>query len=111
MSFTRLFTFIFSALVLVFSVQAYAAQPGNPDLQTTATATAAVSDKVNINTASIDELKTLKGVGATKAQAIIDYRTQHGAFKSAEDLGNVKGFSGKILENLLKNNTGRIVTE
>jgi competence protein ComEA len=55
---------------------------------------------VDINTATKEELQTLSGVGPGKAQAIIDYRTQHGPFKSTHDLQNVKGFGEKTIEKL-----------
>jgi competence protein ComEA len=50
---------------------------------------------VNINTASKEELESLKGVGPSKAKAIIDYRTKNGPFKTADDLNNVPGFGDK----------------
>lgn len=47
---------------------------------------------VNINSASADLLaETLDGIGLNKAQAIVDYRKQHGAFANAEALAQVKG--------------------
>ena len=46
---------------------------------------------VNINTAAIQELTTLSGIGAAKAQDIIDYRTLNGNFKTIEDIKNVSG--------------------
>ncbi|HWH79098.1 MAG TPA: helix-hairpin-helix domain-containing protein [Candidatus Binatus sp.] len=46
---------------------------------------------VNINTATKDELVTLKGIGDKKAQAIIDYRKKNGDFKSVDDLEKVEG--------------------
>jgi competence protein ComEA len=115
MSFTRRITSFLGILVLTGSMQAFAAQPDNSSLTdanaTTATTSAAANEKVNINTATLDQLESLKGIGAGKAQAIIDYRTQHGAFKSVNDLSNVKGMSEKNLANLLKNNPGRITVE
>ena len=46
---------------------------------------------VNINTATIQELTTLSGVGEAKARDIIDYRTLNGNFKTIEDIKNVSG--------------------
>jgi competence protein ComEA len=46
---------------------------------------------VNINTATAAQLDVLPGIGPVKAQAIIDYRTEHGRFNSIEDIQNVKG--------------------
>ena len=46
---------------------------------------------VNINTATIQELTTLSGIGDAKAQDIIDYRTLNGNFKTIEDIKNVSG--------------------
>lgn len=55
---------------------------------------------VNINTASKDELATLKGIGAKKAEAIVDYRTKHGKFQSIEDLKKVNGIGTKLFESI-----------
>ena len=55
---------------------------------------------VNINTADVKSLETLPGVGASKAQAIVDYRAAHGNFKSVDDLKNVKGIGDKIIEQI-----------
>jgi competence protein ComEA len=46
---------------------------------------------VNLNTASLTELQTLPGVGPVLAQRILDYRTEHGSFRSVEDLRQVDG--------------------
>ena len=55
--------------------------------------------KVNINTADVQTLSTeLKGVGEKKAQAIVDYRKEHGPFKALTDLSAVKGIGDKVLE-------------
>ena len=54
--------------------------------------------KVNINTATVEELKTLKGVGEKKAEAIIEYRKKNGSFKTKEDLMKVRGIGKKLFE-------------
>ena len=54
---------------------------------------------VNINTADAATLADgLNGVGIKKAQAIVDYRKEHGAFKSMNDLAKVKGINDKLIE-------------
>ncbi|NLC28265.1 MAG: ComEA family DNA-binding protein, partial [Campylobacteraceae bacterium] len=52
---------------------------------------------VNINTANVEELATLKGIGEKKAQAIIEYREANGGFKTVDELSNVKGIGEKIV--------------
>jgi competence protein ComEA len=55
---------------------------------------------VNLNTATAAELSSLKGIGDTKAQAIIAHREKNGAFKSVEDLKAVAGIGDKLVEQL-----------
>lgn len=55
---------------------------------------------ININTANINELQKLNGIGKTYAQRIVDYRTENGEFKSIEELLKVKGIGKKRLDNL-----------
>lgn len=56
--------------------------------------------KVNINTATIQELTTLTGVGESKAQAIIQYREDNGKFIKIEDIMNVSGIGEKAFEKI-----------
>ena len=55
---------------------------------------------VNINTASLNELDTLPGIGPTTAQRIIDYRNENGPFGSIEDIVNVSGIGPATYEEL-----------
>lgn len=61
-------------------------------------ASAAWSAAININTATSEQLTELKGIGFKKAEAIVEYRNEHGEFKKAEDLANVKGVGSKTVE-------------
>ncbi|MEQ9091769.1 MAG: helix-hairpin-helix domain-containing protein [Balneola sp.] len=56
--------------------------------------------KININTADINELQKLKGIGLTYAQRIVDYRQENGEFKNIEELLNIKGIGEKRLEDI-----------
>jgi len=56
---------------------------------------------VDLNSADLSTLQQIKGIGPVKAQAIVNYRTQNGPFKSVEDLAKIKGIgAGKTLEGL-----------
>ena len=73
-------------------------------LLTLSLSTAAMAEgKVDINTATQAELEMLNGIGATTASAIIQYRNQHGAYKSTTELMKVKGIGEKKLSQLLDN--------
>jgi competence protein ComEA len=53
---------------------------------------------IDINTATSEELQSVKGIGPGKAKAIVEYRQVNGPFKSIDDLQNVKGFSATSVE-------------
>ena len=55
---------------------------------------------VNINTAGADELESLPGIGPVLAQRIVDYRTEHGPFRSAEELTQVEGIGRATVESI-----------
>jgi competence protein ComEA len=60
---------------------------------------AAFAAPININTASADQIaEVMVGVGASKAEAIVAFRKEHGPFKSVEDLVLVKGIGEKTVE-------------
>ncbi len=64
-----------------------------------AIASAAQAAPVNINTASASEIsQALTGVGHSKAQAIVEYRTSHGPFLQASDIQRVKGIGHSTFE-------------
>ncbi len=59
----------------------------------------AAAEPVDINTANAETLaKNIKGVGAKKAEAIVEYRKKHGPFKRPEDLARVRGIGPKLVE-------------
>lgn len=65
----------------------------------TLTSTLAFAGPVNINTADADTLAAeITGVGQKRAMAIVQYREEHGAFKSVDELTQVKGIGLKLVE-------------
>ncbi|TXK84127.1 helix-hairpin-helix domain-containing protein [Paenibacillus sp. N3.4] len=61
---------------------------------------ATAEDRLDLNTATLEQLVKLKGIGPSKAKAILDYRMQKGPFKRIDELTEVKGIGEKMLEKL-----------
>ena len=56
---------------------------------------------ININTATAQQLQSLPGLGPELAERIVEYRQEHGAFRSVGDLINVEGIGTETLQNIL----------
>ena len=59
-----------------------------------------VSDKININTAAKEELMTLSGIGASKAESILKYRQEHGNFQNIEALKKIEGIKDGVFNKI-----------
>lgn len=67
--------------------------------------TFSAAERVNLNTATQEELDALPGIGPVLAQRIVEYRDANGPFTSPEDLKQISGIGDKIFENLKDNVT------
>lgn len=75
---------------LLFSTASIAQSTAQP-----APAQTVAKPVINLNTATVDQLETLPGIGRKTAERILEYRTKNGGFKRIEDLMNVKGIGEK----------------
>jgi competence protein ComEA len=77
------------------------AKPGSaPAAATALPGATAPAAPIDLNTATLEQLDTLDGVGPATAQKILDYREQHNGFKTVDELDEVSGIGEKRLENL-----------
>jgi competence protein ComEA len=85
----HLVTFVLCGVLTAFAPTIVFAAHGGQEQAPASKAT------VNLNTATVDQLTTLPGVGRKTAELIIEYRTKSGGFKKIEELMNVKGIGEK----------------
>ena len=74
-------------------------EPIPPDVNA-AGASPSAPEPIDLNSASVAQLDGLPGVGPATAQAVVDYRSQHGRFRSVDDLLNVRGIGAAKLEQI-----------
>ena len=74
--------------------------PSVSDVQVPGSSAPLSDGRVNINTAGLEELMTLPGIGQAKAEAVISYRKEHGRFTSIEGLMEVSGIGEGIFSKL-----------
>ncbi len=91
-------SFWFLGAVLVLAVAVLSLLPGTA--RGAASQTPVPNEKVNINTAGVDDLVALPGIGKAYAERIVEYRQKNGPFKRVEDILNVRGIGEKTFERI-----------
>jgi competence protein ComEA len=96
-------------LIVVLAAVALSSPPAFARVTPTGTVTVVATPgaKININTADVNELMKLAGVGRSLAEKIVQYRDAHGPFKTATDLRKVEG----VGQSLWEKNRARIVVK
>ncbi len=100
------FALVISAILILYNTFTVPSEYISSKPQTTAI-TAAKTETVsngavvvNINTADVDELTLIDGIGPTKADAIVKYRLENGPFESVDELLNVSGIGQSTLQKI-----------
>ena len=102
MSIRNLFILITMMLTVTFLVspEPVTAKTSTSDSSVSSKTSDVKHEKVNINTASAEELTGIVGIGPKTADSIVAYRKKNGKFKNANDLLNIKGIGDKTLEKM-----------
>jgi competence protein ComEA len=79
---------------------AAAAKAGKTGQSGRSTKKAPLAGKINLNSATVQDLTKLPRIGEKVAQRIVEYRTKHGGFKKPEELMNVKGIGEKTFDKM-----------
>lgn len=87
-------------LLYVLSMDELAPNTAVPLVQGGGSGTTQQEGRININTASESDLQEITGIGPSKAEAIIQYRTEKGSFKDIEELKEISGIGEKTFEKL-----------
>lgn len=89
----------------IVTEQSGSEEPSRPAVSASAPSDSSPPEEItlllNINTATAQQLQALPGIGAVKAQAIVDYREEHGPFRYVEELRNVRGIGETILASVM----------
>ncbi|WP_457575808.1 ComEA family DNA-binding protein, partial [Desulfomarina sp.] len=94
--------FLFTSTTLLTPAFSPATEPGKAaSMLTNIASEAGLMEKININTASVDALSQIPGIGPQIGQAIAAYREAHGAFASVKDLANIDGIDASLLEKVM----------
>ena len=102
---------IFWLLAAISTSQMAVAEPlPSSENHSAVTSKTPITYPIDINHADLKGLSHIKGLGKKRAQAIIQYRQQHGNFHTINDLAQVKGFTQKRLQTFLSKNQGKITT-
>lgn len=96
----KFFTLIAAVVVFAFAVVPVMAQEAGKTEKPAKPAKPAIEGKLNINTATAEQIDMLPGMSAKKAAAVVEYRTKNGKFKTLEDLMKVPGIKQKKVDKI-----------